>query len=224
VTPGGYVEEAEAFGGGGDDEGPDETVVKENSVSGPDAFNYTEMPFGSKTEFKEWLKTYCQVQTTTTMKTVVVVMVMCDDDGDDWIKMMRQGVKSEMTMRNGLLSNHNKLPPPVWNSFSFAHKHTSPPPSSSITIIIIITPRLLIIIINYSSSSQLSSVGAPGHEGQRQAAGGREGVHGRRKGLRRLPPQEVSLVPPSAPQVAPESESLLRERFRVVVRSMTKIS
>jgi len=58
VIPGGYAQEAEAFGGGGDE--ADEAQEKENSVSGPSAFNYTPMPFGSKTEFKEWIKGYCQ--------------------------------------------------------------------------------------------------------------------------------------------------------------------
>jgi len=57
VLPGGFAAPEEAFGGGGEEE--DEAVEKENSVSGPSAFNYTAMPFGSKTEFKEWLKGYC---------------------------------------------------------------------------------------------------------------------------------------------------------------------
>jgi large subunit ribosomal protein L40e len=58
VVPGGYEAPKEEFGGGGDE--GDEVAEKENSVSGPSAFNYTPMPFGNKTEFKEWLKGYCQ--------------------------------------------------------------------------------------------------------------------------------------------------------------------
>ena len=59
-----YVNSTEVAEGGFalPDDNPDEAaeVVKENSVAGPSAFNYTEMPFGSKTEFKEWIKGYCQ--------------------------------------------------------------------------------------------------------------------------------------------------------------------
>jgi len=58
VLPGGYAAPAEEFGGGGDD--VDDNQEKENSVSGPSAFNYTQMPFGNKNEFKEWIKGYCQ--------------------------------------------------------------------------------------------------------------------------------------------------------------------
>jgi ubiquitin C len=43
-----------------DDPAEAEAAVKENSVSGPSGFNYTEMPFSSKEEFKEWIKNYCQ--------------------------------------------------------------------------------------------------------------------------------------------------------------------
>ena len=57
VLPGGMpVQEKGAFEGeGGDD---DEAQEVENSISGNSAFNYTEMPFGSKTEMKEWIKGY----------------------------------------------------------------------------------------------------------------------------------------------------------------------
>ena len=58
VTPGGYKEEAEAFGGADAADGADDAVAQENSISGPSAFNYTAMPFGSKKEFQEWLKEY----------------------------------------------------------------------------------------------------------------------------------------------------------------------
>ena len=51
VLPGGVpVQEKGEFEAEGDDE---EVVEKENSIAGPSAFNYTEMPFGSKVEMKE---------------------------------------------------------------------------------------------------------------------------------------------------------------------------
>jgi len=57
VLPGGLpVQEKGAFEGeGGDD---DEAQEVENSIAGNSAFNYTEMPFSSKTEMKEWIKGY----------------------------------------------------------------------------------------------------------------------------------------------------------------------
>ena len=57
VLPGGMpVQEKGAFEGeGGAD---DEAQEVENSIAGNSAFNYTEMPFGSKTEMKEWIKGY----------------------------------------------------------------------------------------------------------------------------------------------------------------------
>ena len=59
-----YINSTEVAEGGFalPDDNPDEAeeVVKENSVSGASAFNYTEMPFSSKTEFKDWIKGYCQ--------------------------------------------------------------------------------------------------------------------------------------------------------------------
>jgi hypothetical protein len=58
VTPGGYSAPAEEFGGGDAEE--EEAAQKENSVSGPSAFNYTQMPFNNKNEFKEWLQGYCK--------------------------------------------------------------------------------------------------------------------------------------------------------------------
>ncbi|KAG5180044.1 Mss4-like protein [Tribonema minus] len=45
-----------SFGGGGDDEAVDDAVEKVNNVI--DSFNFSECPFGSKTEFKEYLKEY----------------------------------------------------------------------------------------------------------------------------------------------------------------------
>jgi len=58
VTPGGFVQEKGAFDAEGGEE--DEAAEQQNSISGSDAFNYTDMPFGSKAEFKEWIKSYCQ--------------------------------------------------------------------------------------------------------------------------------------------------------------------
>lgn len=47
-----------AFGGGGEEEEVDSDVVKENNISGAAGFAYMEMPFGSKTEFKDWATEY----------------------------------------------------------------------------------------------------------------------------------------------------------------------
>lgn len=46
IQPGGFVQEKGAFDTGEGEE--DEAIAKENSVSGPSAFNYTPMPFGTK--------------------------------------------------------------------------------------------------------------------------------------------------------------------------------
>lgn len=46
VTPGGFVQEKGAFDAEGGEE--DEAAEQQNSISGSDAFNYTDMPFGSK--------------------------------------------------------------------------------------------------------------------------------------------------------------------------------
>ena len=57
VLPGGLpVQEKGAFEA--DDGGDDEQQEVQNSIAGVDAFGYTEMPFSSKAEMKEWIKTY----------------------------------------------------------------------------------------------------------------------------------------------------------------------
>jgi len=49
----------DAFGGKADDEAVDDSIEKENNIiSEKVGFGYTEMPFGSKAEFKAYLKDY----------------------------------------------------------------------------------------------------------------------------------------------------------------------